>query len=105
MSIGAMYVSASNTAIRVALNAPAIVRKHLFCMTARLFEMQFDFFYILWHMPYSRNHTLWPGELKRYISGGLLESGAPCGGRNFFQCSGLFCQFFLNLSDMWTLFN
>ena len=39
-----MYVSASSTGMGVALNAPAIVRKHLFCMTASLFEMPFDFF-------------------------------------------------------------
>ena len=39
-----MYVSASSTGMGVALNAPVIVRKHLFCMTASLFEMPFDFF-------------------------------------------------------------
>ena len=43
MSIEAINVSASSTAMGVALKAPAMFLRHLFCMTAILFEMTFDF--------------------------------------------------------------
>ena len=39
-----MYVFAFSIDMRIVLNAPAIIRKHLFCMTISLFEMSFDFF-------------------------------------------------------------
>ena len=104
MSIGAMYVSASNTAIGVALNAPAIVRKHLFCMTASLFEMPFDFFYILWHVPYSRTMGFGRANYGGVYLARFWKGGALCRGRNFYQCPGLFSQFFLNLSYMRTPF-
>ena len=43
MSIEAINVSASSTAMGVTLKAPAMFLGHLFCMTASLFEITFDF--------------------------------------------------------------
>ena len=41
--MGVMYVSASRTGIEVALKAPAIVRRQLFCITESLLVDGFDF--------------------------------------------------------------
>ena len=43
MSTEAINVSASSTAIGVALKAPAMFLRHLFYMIASLFEITFDF--------------------------------------------------------------
>ena len=88
----------------LALNAPAIVRKHLFCMTASLFEMPFDFFYVLWRVPYGRTIRHGRTDYGGVYLAGFWKSGAPCGDRNFCQCLRLFYQFFLDLSDVRTPF-
>ena len=43
VSMGAMNVSASSTEMGVALKAPAMVRRQLFCMTESLLVDVFDF--------------------------------------------------------------